>query len=313
VNPLPTSSPETVSPSTHYSADDIHAAAEQVAQSRREWQLRRAEYRRLAWKRRAAIARASARRVQFFFATRVQRIHNVIRRDSRTTSDKMLVSVAFGLFTGIILLSIYLFCTRIMTSAGLLLGLVTVLGALYAVFFVSDRSVQASIDTCRTDLDKLRRFLSDSVTAIQESKSAILEAHKKYDVLRREYRRMEQLAAQPPEKREVPFEAFLKDSLIALGYRAVVTKNSGDRQIDLVIERRGVRTAVQAKENAGIIGRNVVQQIQVAMKSHACDRCAIITSGSFTPPAIELAKTVDCILIDGSQIADLVAGKIEFD
>ena len=136
----------------------------------------------------------------------------------------MLVSVAFGLFTGIILLSIYLFCMRIMTSAGLLLGLVTVLVALYAVFFVSDRSVQASIDTCRTDLDKLRRFLGDSVAGLQQAKSALLDAYKKYDSLRREHRRIEQLAAQPQEKREVPFEAFLKDAFVALGYRAVVTK-----------------------------------------------------------------------------------------
>jgi HJR/Mrr/RecB family endonuclease len=313
VNPLPSTSPDSVATSTHCSADEIRAATEQVTESRRQWQLRRAEYRQLAWKRRAAIARASARRVQLFFATRVQRIHNVIRRDSRTASDKMLVSVAFGLFTGIILLSIYLFCMRIMSSAGLLLGLVTVLGALYAVFFVSDRSVQASIDTCRTDLDKLRRFLGDSVAELQQAKSALLDAYKKYDSLRREYRRIEQLAAQPPVKREVPFEAFLKDVFIALGYRAVVTKNSGDRQIDLVIERRGVRTAVQAKENVETIGKNAIQQIQVAMKSHACDRCAIITNGTFTPPAIELAKTVGCILIQGSQIADLVAGKIEFD
>ena len=210
--------------------------------------------------------------MQFFFATRVQRIHNVIRRDSRTASDKMLVSVAFGLFIGIILLSIYLFCTRVMTSAGLLLGLVTVLGSLYAIFFVSDRIVQASIDTCQTELDKLRRFLRDSVAEHQQAKSALLNAYKKYDSLRNEYRRIEQVAPQPQEKREVPFEAFLKDAFIALGYRAVVTKNSGDRQIDLVIERRGVRTAVQANENSVSVGKNAVQQIQVAMKSHACDR-----------------------------------------
>ena len=170
--------------------------------------------------------------MQLFFAARVQRIHNVIRHDSRTTSDKMLVSVAFGLFTGIILLSIYLFCTRIMTSAGLLLGLVTVLGSLYAMFFVSDRIVQASIDTCRTDLDKLRRFLGDSVAGLQQAKSALLDAYKKYDSLQKEYRRIEQFAAQPQEKREVPFEAFLKDAFIALGYRAVVTKTRAiDRSI----------------------------------------------------------------------------------
>ena len=200
MNPLPSPSPETVPPSTHYSADEIRAAAELVAQSRRVWQLRRTEYRRLAWKRRAAIARTSARRVQLFFVARVQRIHNVIRRDSRTTSDKMLVGVAFGLFTGVILLSIYLFCTRIMTSAGLLLGLVTVLGGLYAVFFVSDRSVQVSIDTCRTDLDKLRRFLSDSVAELQQAKSTLLDAFKKYNALRRDHRRIEQLTATTTRK-----------------------------------------------------------------------------------------------------------------
>jgi hypothetical protein len=306
----PTSLPAPPSPTAN-SADDIPVNSEQVAQSKEEWLVRRRAYRRLVWKRRASRVRSALRQLQWFLVTRIERIHNVIRRDSRTTSDKLLVSVAFGLFTGCILLAIYLFCTRIMTSAGLLLGLTAVLGSLYAVFFVSDRSIKMNIAACRNDLDELRRYFRESGPVLQQARSALIESRKKYNELRNEFRRMQMLSTEPPAQREVPFEIFLKDAFIALGYRVDLTKIPGDQRIDLIIEKDSVRTAIQAKENVETVGKNAVQQAYAGMKFHACDRCAIVTNSSFSLTAIELAKTVGCVLINGSQISDLVAGRID--
>jgi Restriction endonuclease len=295
------------------SEDNLRIDPEQVARSKDEWLLKRREYRRLTWKRRASRIRIEFRRLQLFFVSRIQRIHNVIRRDSRTMSDKILVSVAFGLFTGCILLAIYLFCTRIMTSAGLLLGLTTILVSLYAVFFVSDRSIQSQITTCHNESDKLLRYLSESAPTRDQARLELVEARKKFVLLRDEFRRTPLPTTDRSAQREIPFDEFVKDTFLALDYRAVMPKARGDQRIDLLIEKNGVRTAVQVDGNTETVGKNSVQQARAGMNFYACDRCAIVTKGGFTPSAIEFAKKNDCALVSGAQIADLVAGKIPFD
>ena len=160
---------------------------------------------------------------------------------------------------------------------------------------------------------KLLRYLSESAPTLHQAKLALVEARKKYVLLRDEFRRTPLPTTDRSAQREIPFDEFVKDTFLALDYRAVMPKARGDQRIDLLIEKNGVRTAVQVDGKAETVGKNAVQQARAGMNFYACDRCAIVTKGGFTPSAIEFAKQNDCALVSGAQIADLVAGKIPFD
>jgi Restriction endonuclease len=63
------------------------------------------------------------------------------------------------------------------------------------------------------------------------------------------------------------FERFLGDLFRAMGYQSRVTKASGDQGADLIIEKFGDRTVVQAKRYSGTVSNSAVQEA-VAAKAH---------------------------------------------
>lgn len=58
------------------------------------------------------------------------------------------------------------------------------------------------------------------------------------------------------------------------------------------------------------MGNSAVQEAHAGMSFYHCHAAAVITNPTFTKGARELAASVRCILIDGSQIPDLIRGKI---
>ncbi len=73
------------------------------------------------------------------------------------------------------------------------------------------------------------------------------------------------------------------------------------------------RVAVQVKGvQAGPIEQHVVQQTHASLSQYKCQRGAVITNAKFMPSARQLADQLGCKLIDGSQIPDLIEGRISF-
>jgi hypothetical protein len=106
------------------------------------------------------------------------------------------------------------------------------------------------------------------------------------------------------------FEDFLVKVFVELGYAVRKTPRTGDQGVDLILIRGGRRIAVQTKGYAGPVGNAPVQEVHAGMTFHRCDRCVAVTNSSFTAGARELAEAVGCLLIDGSMIRDLIAGRI---
>jgi HJR/Mrr/RecB family endonuclease len=46
------------------------------------------------------------------------------------------------------------------------------------------------------------------------------------------------------------------------------------------------------------------------MKHYQCSRSVVVTNSTFTSGARDLEKSTDSLLIDGSQIPDLIMGRI---
>lgn len=109
----------------------------------------------------------------------------------------------------------------------------------------------------------------------------------------------------------IPFEDFLADVLRHHGHDVETTKTSCDQGIDLLVTIMGGRIAVQAKGYlGGSVGNGAVQEAHAGMTYYSCQSAVVITNSTFTKAARDLAASVRCTLIDGTQIPDLIRGII---
>lgn len=94
------------------------------------------------------------------------------------------------------------------------------------------------------------------------------------------------------------FEEYCKAMFEARGYKARTTPKSHDFGADLVMEKDGIVTVVQAKRYKGIVGIAAVQQVIGSMKYYGADNCMVITTNYFTDAAKELARVNNVELYD---------------
>lgn len=87
------------------------------------------------------------------------------------------------------------------------------------------------------------------------------------------------------------FEEFLKAHFEKLGYKVDTTPKSNDYGADLVMDKDGYRTVVQAKGWVNKVGIEAVQQIIGAKAYYKANKCIVITNNYFTPNAVNLAAS----------------------
>lgn len=94
------------------------------------------------------------------------------------------------------------------------------------------------------------------------------------------------------------FEHFVCELYTKMGYRAEVTKQSGDQGLDVIAEKGDKRIGIQAKCYSGTVGNSAVQEAVAGKSFYHCDKVVVITNNYFTPSAKELAQSNDVILWD---------------
>lgn len=90
------------------------------------------------------------------------------------------------------------------------------------------------------------------------------------------------------------FEERLKILFTRLGYEAERTsrgKVKPDYGVDLVIEKDGVRTAVQSKCWKGKVGESAVQAVFAGKNTYRCTEAMVVTNNNFTKMAWRLAQS----------------------
>jgi hypothetical protein len=105
-------------------------------------------------------------------------------------------------------------------------------------------------------------------------------------------------------------ENFVAEVFHHLGYTVTETAQSGDKGVDVVAERPGRRLAIQVKRYGNSVGLAAVQEVFAGMVHYGCNGCIVVTSGNFTPAAVELASSTGCMLIDRDAIPFLIRGEI---
>lgn len=109
------------------------------------------------------------------------------------------------------------------------------------------------------------------------------------------------------------FEELLKAHFERLGYKVALTPQSNDYGADLVLQKGGKKTIVQAKRHKAKIGNKAIQEI-VAAKGHYAKssalndintiQCMVVTNSYFTANARQLAEDNHVILWNRNDLIE---------
>ena len=102
------------------------------------------------------------------------------------------------------------------------------------------------------------------------------------------------------------FEEYICRLYKKLGYKVVHTKLSGDQGADVIVEKDGIKTVVQAKFYNKPVANKAVQEVVASISYYAADKGIVITNNTFTKSAIELAKKNNIELIDKNSLNKLI-------
>lgn len=102
------------------------------------------------------------------------------------------------------------------------------------------------------------------------------------------------------------FEQFLQQLFKALGYTAALTPSTGDYGADLVLNKQGETTVVQAKRYKKSVGIKAVQEVKAAELHYSASGSWVVTNSYFTVAAMKLAKSNSVKLINRDELIRLI-------
>jgi restriction system protein len=98
------------------------------------------------------------------------------------------------------------------------------------------------------------------------------------------------------------FEVFVADLFEAMGHRAMVLGGAGDQGVDIVVNPRGKRIAVQCKNHSRPVNNKAVQEVYAGAKHHRCVEAWVVSPAGYTRGAIELARSTAVSLCDAETV-----------
>jgi len=101
------------------------------------------------------------------------------------------------------------------------------------------------------------------------------------------------------------FEAFCASQLRACGWSVQVTPLCRDQGVDIIAERNGMRVALQCKLYSNPVGNKAVQEIAAGRVHQQAHYGAVVTNGTFTASARELAATNSIRLLHHTDLPQL--------
>ncbi|MGE5579000.1 MAG: restriction endonuclease [Bacillota bacterium] len=100
----------------------------------------------------------------------------------------------------------------------------------------------------------------------------------------------------------VRFEEWLANFFRTRGYKAKTTIRSHDIGVDIILERDGQKTVVQAKRWKNNVGVAAIQAIYAGKAHYRADAAMAVTTSHFTAEARTLAKSTGVVLWDRDKL-----------
>ncbi len=105
----------------------------------------------------------------------------------------------------------------------------------------------------------------------------------------------------------IEFEEYLLRVFKKLGCEGMVTQASGDFGADLLVKKDGETIVVQAKRYSDPVGISAVQEIIGAKSYYSASKCIVVTTSSFTPSAVALARASGVELWNRQRLIEMIA------
>lgn len=103
------------------------------------------------------------------------------------------------------------------------------------------------------------------------------------------------------------FERYLSILFEKLGYRVeIVGSHNGDYGTDLLIEKQGERTAVQAKRWQNPVGIKSIQEVYGSLHIYDATKALVVTNNYYTKQAKRLAETNNVELWNRDTLAKII-------
>ena len=103
------------------------------------------------------------------------------------------------------------------------------------------------------------------------------------------------------------FEEYLKLQFNTLGFQVSTTKVTGDYGADLILQKKNMNIAVQAKRYQGKIGVKAIQEVIGSMAYYEAEKGLVVTNSIYTQNAQKLAQVNGVILWDRDVLVRLIA------
>jgi restriction system protein len=108
-----------------------------------------------------------------------------------------------------------------------------------------------------------------------------------------------------PSLSPIEYERFCADKFTAAGWKARLTKASGDQGADIMCEANGRRLVVQCKLYSTPVGNAAVQEVIAAREFEFADAAIVVSNAAYTPAARKLAAVAGVHLLHHDDIRDI--------
>lgn len=102
------------------------------------------------------------------------------------------------------------------------------------------------------------------------------------------------------------FEQYLKLLFEKMGYKVQTTKKSKDFGADLILEKKGIKTIVQAKRLSHTVGISAVQEIISARKHYNISQAMVVSNQNYSKEAEILANENQVILAGTNELETMI-------
>ncbi len=101
------------------------------------------------------------------------------------------------------------------------------------------------------------------------------------------------------------FELWVAGRLRQQGWRTRLTQTSGDQGIDIVATMGRIKVGIQCKRYTGSVGNKAVQEAIAGRVFHGLHIAAVVTTGTYTRSAEELARKAGVHLYGVGDISEI--------
>lgn len=88
------------------------------------------------------------------------------------------------------------------------------------------------------------------------------------------------------------FERNCASLLEEAGWQCRLSGKSGDQGVDIVVQKRNIKVAVQCKLYNSNVGNGAVQEVHAGMFFYGCDAAIVVSNAGFTISARQLAESL---------------------